>query len=362
MLGLRVFLWSAAGSTAVHGAVLPSAECLRISLEGVYETPNWTYTDDQVDPSTSLRQWHEDRRSFLVYSKAGKYEGAEAIHEYNSFGSTKSILIESAPILLPRSGVGYVKQYDRTVIDPNGRETLHTMCSYLQAGLLVGTFNSSMVADAFNYGTFTVKLLRLMRYEYSMTDNKLHGTWLWFEDDAVAPLGPMAAASLTTLQYLCNLIRTKCPEVWALNNESYTDEEGCVTHQANTPIYDKNEVFIGRSGSCRIFHMGFASNNPRHCAHLSTIPLADPNGAVKCQDEEYAGPQYYPPSNFFSDEEVEFAKHFGRRYGLFTGNVGGAMPVFNMATAFDPIVTTEITSKAVSLSISSFIVLSVMLR
>jgi len=162
MVGFRLFLWSAAATIAALGTALPSDECLRISQDGTFESVNWTYFDAQTDPSTSFRQWHDDGRSFMLLPQTGMYEGAENIHEYMSTLSISSAL-ESSPIIIPRSGVGYVQQYERTVIDPNGEESKHTMCSYLSASLYVPTYNSSIAVDVFNMGTFTLKMVRLTR-------------------------------------------------------------------------------------------------------------------------------------------------------------------------------------------------------
>ena len=78
-----------------------------------------------------------------------------------------------------------------------------------------------------------------------------------------------------------------------------------------------------------------AVDDSKHCAHVSTVPLADSNGAFKCQDEEDGGPTYDPARTYFSDAEIEFAKQCGRQYGLFLDNVGGIAPVEDIQSAFD---------------------------
>ena len=253
-----------------------------------------------------------------------------------------------------------MQQYERSVIDPDGQEVVHTMCSYISMIVGVSTFNSSMAVDALNIDTFTRKTIAMIRTEFSMTDNKIHGTWLWYPADAVLAAALMLTSSATA-QYTCEVIRSKCAEVWAFNDDSYTDMESCIAHQVNIPATDKDNVGLGRSRACHQIHVIFAAENPRHCAHLSTMPMADTNGAFKCQDEEDGGPTYYPPNHYFSDEEIEFAKQFGRQYGLFTGDVGGYMPVDDVSAAFDPITTSTNTDLALPLHISPYIPLAMIL-
>jgi len=195
-----------------------------------------------------------------------------------------------------------------------------------------------MMVDALNYGTLTTKTIAMLRYEVSLTDMKLHSVWVWYPPDYRVTLSLMLA-SPAAAHFVCETIRSMCPEVWTLNREHYMDMDSCIDHQINTPTHDRHNVWLGRSRACRNLHVVFASTNPRHCAHLSTVPMEDPNGAFKCQDEEDGGPSYTPAHYFFSEAEFEFAKQFGRQYGLYSGEAGGVVPVYDVASAFDPITT-----------------------
>ena len=126
-------------------------------------------------------------------------------------------------------------------------------------------------------------------------------------------------------------IRTMCPEVWTLNGEHYTDMSSCIDHRTNNPTHDQNNVWFRRSRACRNLHVVFVNTNPRHCAHLSREPMADPNGAFKCQDEKVGGPSYYP---------AHYCSAVGHQYGLYTGEAGGTVPLHDVVSAFDPITNT----------------------
>jgi len=333
---MAIFLWCAVAVSASLGERSPSDACVQLSAQGYFDEANWTFQD--VWPSALTSRMHEDNRSFIILPELGRYDGAEGVREYMLYLSRLNIMFESTPVVSPLSGHGFVHEYDRIVIAPNGEATSHTMCSWISSTLFVPTSNSSMAVDAFNLGTFTVKTMIMVRHEFSLTDMNTHGMWVWYPPDTLL-LASTSFSSVAAAQYTCDIIRSVCPEVWALNSAHYNDTDSCIDHQGNTSIVDQHGVWIGRSRACRNLHVVFASQNPHHCAHLSTVPMADPNGAFKCQDEADGGPTYLPAHYFFSDAEIEFGKQFGRQYGLYSGEVGGYEPVYDVASAFDPITT-----------------------
>jgi len=330
----------------------PSEVCLWISAQGSVEEP-MNFSGIHKRSIEWTNRMHADNRSFLHSDVIGKYEGAEAVLEYVSLISPTSIFKESILQIVPQEGSGMVSEYVKTVLAPNGETFQHTMCSWVTMALMVETGNSSMMVDAFNYGTFTTKTTAMVRYEVSLTDQKIHGSWVYYPPDYMEVLSLMMATP-EAAQFVCETIWKKCPEVWDFNSQYYTDLSSCIDHQISTSMYDQNGVWIGRSRSCRNVHVAFASTNSQHCAHLSTVPMADPNGAFKCQDEVDGGPSYHPVHELFSDAELEFAKQFGRQYGLYTGDIGGVVPVYDVASAFVPIANSTDANGAFGLCINVY--------
>ena len=99
-----LLMWSALGADAAYGVFLSSETCLFITQSGSFETPDWEWSDTQLDSWNHFR--HEDIRSFMILSQVGMYEGADAIREYTEFLSSNNIFLESSSLMYPRSGVG----------------------------------------------------------------------------------------------------------------------------------------------------------------------------------------------------------------------------------------------------------------
>ena len=343
----------AVSMVAAFGEKVPSEACLHIAAQGSFEQVDWTWME--VWPPQVTSRMYDDYRSFMVLPGLGKYEGADAIREYMLHLSPQNIFVESNGVIMPRSGFGMVQEYERTVIAPNGEATSHTMCSWISMAIFEATANSSMAVEALK-----VKTMAMLRYEVSLIDMMVHGVKAWFPPEAIMAVG-LLRSSPAAAQYTCEVIRSSCPQVWTLNSEHYSDMSGCIEHQINTPILDKHHAWLGRSRACRILHVGFASKNPKHCAHVSTVPMADPTGAIKCQDAEDGGPMYYPPRHYFSDAELEFAKQVGRKYGLYSGEVEGVLPIDDVTSAFDANISSTHTNQALPGRISVYIILATVL-
>lgn len=79
---------------------------------------------------------------------------------------------------------------------------------------------------------------------------------------------------------VCTIMEASCPTVWAEN--AYDNQTDCQASINVLPTTD-GAFFDGRSQGCRWVHSAFATTNEDHCEHISTIPLEDVNGNIKCQ-------------------------------------------------------------------------------
>merc|ERR1711862_86748 len=89
---------------------------------------------------------------------------------------------------------------------------------------------------------------------------------------------------------VCDVMQESCPDTWALNG--FGSRAECVNMLESLP-YTQGDLayFDGNSSGCRNMHAVFAASNTDHCAHLSFVPQADPNGKVKCQNSSSTSPE-----------------------------------------------------------------------
>lgn len=97
---------------------------------------------------------------------------------------------------------------------------------------------------------------------------------------------------------VCSIMEENCEEVWAEN--AYENQTECQASVDALPAADG--IFVdGLSQGCRWLHSVFAVTNKDHCEHISTIPLEDVNGNIKCQNS--AGNEI---TSVFSAAEISF--------------------------------------------------------
>lgn len=98
---------------------------------------------------------------------------------------------------------------------------------------------------------------------------------------------------------VCGVIEESCEEVWTENE--FANQTECQATIEAMPNSEDGGYTDGRSQFCRYAHGVYAPENAKHCPHISTIPLEDENGKIKCQES-----QNIQPSELFSQLELDF--------------------------------------------------------
>lgn len=97
---------------------------------------------------------------------------------------------------------------------------------------------------------------------------------------------------------MCTLMEETCTDVWTANE--FADQAECQQSVEAMPAADGMYI-DGLSQGCRWVHSVLVPSNTDHCEHISTIPLEDLNGNIKCQTS-----LQNPLSSMFSDVELDF--------------------------------------------------------
>ena len=213
--------------------------------------------------------------STLTLPPAGKYSGIDSIKEYVKFTSPDSPFIDSST-LLP-GAAGYLKG-----VNVQGECVFN----------LIG--HRRYVASAAYARTNALHVASMVTLTYHPATHKINAIYLFYEDNFMQYFFDMVHTRKTA-QYVCDMLQHTCPDagvdIWKHNK--LKSKEDCVaryeklnTFDDGPKIADSKDLgggFDGNSASCRALHSVLASISTDHCAHLSFVPMADPNGNVKCQ-------------------------------------------------------------------------------
>lgn len=83
---------------------------------------------------------------------------------------------------------------------------------------------------------------------------------------------------------ICSIMEENCGDVWKENE--FADQAECKASVDAMPVAEGLVSVDGLSQGCRWLHSVFVKKNEDHCPHISTVPLQDINGKVKCQSSK----------------------------------------------------------------------------
>eukprot|EP00594_Rhizosolenia_setigera_P017848 CAMPEP_0178957862 /NCGR_PEP_ID=MMETSP0789-20121207/11196_1 /TAXON_ID=3005 /ORGANISM="Rhizosolenia setigera, Strain CCMP 1694" /LENGTH=179 /DNA_ID=CAMNT_0020640251 /DNA_START=63 /DNA_END=602 /DNA_ORIENTATION=+ len=104
---------------------------------------------------------------------------------------------------------------------------------------------------------------------------------------------------------VCGIMEENCEDVWTEN--AFANQTECQATVDSMPKIEGEGYADGRTQGCRWLHSVFAKENERHCPHISTIPLEDSDGSIKCQES-----QAKIESDLFSEAELDFIYDISR--------------------------------------------------
>jgi len=235
--------------------------------------------------------WFDDDSLMELYA-AGKYEGLDGIKEYVEFVTSKDFKVyEALSDLVTFSevtdesdacNITYVAKRRISMADylfPDG------VCYETSVG---ATARFTITGDETFIYVDLVNIFFPQAYFKSLSED--------FLDGAIA-------------ERVCNIMEEKCVDTWDQNG--FEDQSECKASVDALPFTEAG-YFNGHSQSCRWLHSVFAEENENHCAHISTIPLEDPNGKIKCQES-----QFTRPDTLFSSAELSFFEETSmKRFGF----------------------------------------------
>jgi len=250
-------------------------------------------------------------------AEAGVYSGIESITEYVKFGAYSGPYFHFSlgtriPIALSAGAecsVGFIGEFFLDLENPDttslpNEETILTK----GGGMHVTAFNSILydLAD-----TFKIKSARIYYPEGFMGEYADK-----FATDEMA-------------EFLCDTMRTKCPDVWEHNILS---QSKCKRKIRKLPTVDRKTSKAAKSRmkakdgkakaknvfdngltngwkanslACRVLHTQFlVKGNANHCPHISFKPMEDVNGNIKCHTDDGI-------DNIMTEDELFLHGHLG---------------------------------------------------
>lgn len=128
-------------------------------------------------------------------------------------------------------------------------------------------------------------LTSMIKLAYDPARNKVAHIYVYFDVPYLEWIFEEQLSDRQVSNWLCGVMEEDCPMVWA-NDATLTSRDACVKKFEALPVLDDGDQrhFDGNVRGCRVLHGVFASKNEHHCAHISFVPMEDPDGIIKCQE------------------------------------------------------------------------------
>mmetsp|Transcript_2692 Transcript_2692/g.8450 ORF Transcript_2692/g.8450 Transcript_2692/m.8450 type:complete len:588 (-) Transcript_2692:183-1946(-) len=230
--------------------------------------------------------------SELILPQAGLYRGPDDIREYIKFAYPESPFVDVRLLQTTTSTL--------TGVDGDGK------CSF--RGMQVNKF---ALSDKYTEDGPTILLAVMLRLWYDPVAHKITRLHVHFDSAFYRWVFVEQLNNARVWNWLCSVMEDDCPDMWA-NDASLTSRETCVAKLEALPVVQgEQRRFDGNSSGCRVLHGVFAAENPFHCAHLSFLPMEDPDGNIKCQVSNK-----YNVTDFFTPVDLENYEAFKTAFNL----------------------------------------------
>jgi hypothetical protein len=219
--------------------------------------------------------------STVTLAQAGIYQGPEDIKEYFWYADTFNLLFLESTLM---SELSFVPCLDK--------DTGVCECEFLYF------LTSSYELDQAVSGGKAFNVRVMLKISLDLNDNKVSSLNAYYTDFFLAMFFANLSSTTSTSLTFCVFGVFGCTEVHELNGSPTLEE--CIASLEALHATSDGPYVDGDSFSCRNLHSGFALNNPKHCPHISFIPLEDENGLIKCQTS-----QQMLVSNLFSADNIQ---------------------------------------------------------
>lgn len=238
--------------------------------------------------------YNQDSR--MVLAQTGVYQGPDAIEEYVRFTGYSSPYVDSNE----NSKWSYNATSDLVGFDP-----ITGTCVF---GIM---YADGAILDKGLAGGGTVHYATMLKMYYSIPNHKIEKNYVYYTPEALSAFWNLLATDGVN-EFICNILTNPdggCQDVNKLNGDMSKEE--CMAELDKLPIMEGEDAYAdGNTRACRVVHAVFAERNPFHCAHISLVPVEDPNGKIKCQ--ESAG---LKPTDMFTEDEILAFQQFCTEQG-----------------------------------------------
>ena len=219
----------------------------------------------------------------MQLAQTGSYKGAAGIEEYVRFASP------SSPFLSALASYDKDAQV-KTASDPETGECVMT----------VGVTSAAKFTDLLDVdrAVSRLALLKVFFEPTSYNSIAISKIYVHYPEAYLRWFFGNLTNTDQTREYVCNVMKNSCPETWDLNMLDFLG--ACTDRLKALDAFGDSVAVSGDTQGCRVLHSVFAETNPSHCAHLSFVPQADPNGLYKCQQSRFR-----PTSEMFDVDDLQ---------------------------------------------------------
>ena len=149
-----------------------------------------------------------------------------------------------------------------------------------------------------NTATTRSALLKLYFEPTSFNTIAISKIYGYYEEGYLEEFTGVVTNTDQTRDFICTAMRDNCASIWELNGLSTIDE--CSDKLLALPAAEEKADMSGNTQACRMLHAAFASTNPKHCPHISFLPVEDESGKLKCQESAFR-----PVEEMFDEDDMD---------------------------------------------------------
>lgn len=247
---------------------------------------------DTLD-TTNYHKWYNDD-STMELAQSGTFVGPSQMTEYVDF--TKAIYFEKYEQVGDNHRKMQIASKDRCLLEYAFQNKAQVKPEYTNNG--EGQCVITTVGVKLDY---TVGL-----FGFGFNIKKMS---LFYPEKFLGMLFNNIIGGNTVTNYICDtVLRDNCQDVYKANG---LNETTCKQKYNNLPPVDAYGYLDDYAKGCRILHSAFAAINPKHCPHMSFIPIMDYHDELWCQKSGGTKAE-----DLFSEDELTNINDFAIKSGF----------------------------------------------
>jgi len=247
---------------------------------------------DALD-TTNYHEWYNDD-STMELAQSGTFVGPLQMSEYVDF--TKSIYFEKYDTVGDHYGKLQIASKDRCLLEYAIQNKAQVKPEYTNNG--EGQCIITTVGVKLDYAVGL--------FGFGINVKKMS---LFYPEKFLEKLFNNIIGGNAVTNYICDtVLRDNCQDVYKANG---LNETTCKQKYNNLPPVDAYGYLDDYAKGCRILHSAFAAINPKHCPHMSFIPIKDDHDELWCQKSGGTKAE-----DLFSEDELTNIKDFAIKSGF----------------------------------------------